>query len=76
MDDVRFDYQALIQQIGNHIALKTIAAFIPDKSAANMLVDTLEVFIQNGVPIEKAMKILGELLPVMNNYNEKENEKL
>ena len=76
MDNVQFDYQALIQQLENHIALKMITALTPDKSAANMLVNVLEVFIQNGVSVEKAMKILGELVPILTNHNEKETDKL
>ena len=75
MDNFQIDYKAFIQQLENHVALKMLTTLTPDKSVANQLVDIMGVFIQNGVSVEKAVKILSELMPILTKYKEKENDK-
>ena len=75
MSECHIDYQGIIRQIEDHVALKMLVSLTPDKSAANQLVEVMSVFVQNGVSVEKAMKILTELMPIFNKNKEKETEK-
>ena len=74
MSECHIDYKGLIQQLEDHIALKMLVNLTPDKSAANQLVEIMGVFVQNGVSVEKAIKILTELTPIFTKHNEKEND--
>lgn len=71
MSECHIDYQGLIRQLEDHIALKMLVNLMPDKSAANQLVDIMSVFVQNGVSVEKAVKILTELTPIVTKHQGK-----
>lgn len=75
MSECQIDYQGFIRQLEDHVALKMLVNLTPDKSAANQLVEIMSVFVQNGVSVEKAVKILTELTPIFNKNKEKEIEK-
>ena len=71
MEEVKFDFQALIQQIKDEAMLEMIRAFAQDKDEADTLVNAMRVFIRNGVSIETAIKIAAELGEVLGtNTNE------
>ena len=71
MEEVKFDFQALIQQIKDEAMLEMIHAFAPDKDEADTFVNAIRVFIRNGVSIETAIKIAAELGEVLGtNTNE------
>ena len=71
MEEVKFDFQALIQQIKDEAMLEMLLAFAQDKDEADMLVNAMRVFIRNGVSIETALKIAAELGEVLGtNTNE------
>ena len=61
MEEVKFDFQAAIQQIKDEAMLEMIRAFAPDKDEADTFVNAIRVFIRNGVSIETAIKIAVEL---------------
>ena len=61
MEEVKFDFQALIQQIKDEAMLEMLRAFAQDKDEADTLVNAIRVFIRNGVSIETAIKIAAEL---------------
>lgn len=71
MEEVKFDFQALIQQIKDEAMLEMLRAFAPDKDEADTIVNAMRVFIRNGVSIETAIKIAEELGEVLGaNTNE------
>ena len=71
MEEVKFDFQALIQQIKDEAMLEMLLAFAQDKDEADTLVNAMRVFIRNGVSIETAIKIAAELGEVLGtNTNE------
>ena len=71
MEEVKFDFQALIQQIKDEAMLEMIRAFAQDKDEADTFVNAMRVFIRNGVSIETAIKIAAELGEVLGtNTNE------
>ena len=71
MEEVKFDFQALIQQIKDEAMLEMLRAFTQDKDEADTLVNSMRVFIRNGVSIETALKIAAELGEVLGaNTNE------
>ena len=61
MGEVKFDFQAVIQQIKDEAMLETLRAFSPNKHEADKVVNAMRVFIRNGVSIETAIKITAEL---------------
>ena len=71
MGEVKFDFQAVIQQIKDEAMLETLRAFSPNKHEADKVVNAMRVFIRNGVSIETAIKITAELGEVLGtNTNE------
>ena len=71
MEEVKFDFQALIQQIKDEAILEMLRTIAPDKDEADTLVNAMRVFIRNGVSIETALKIAAELGEVLGtNTNE------
>ena len=61
MEEVKFDFQAMIQQIKDEATLEILRAFAPNKHEADKIVNAMRVFIRNGVSIETAIKIAAEL---------------
>ena len=72
MEEVKFDFQALIQQIKDEAMLEMLRAFAQDKDEADTLVNAMRVFIRNGVSIETALKIAAELGEVLGTNTNKE----
>ena len=71
MEEVKFDFQAAIQQIKDEAMLETLRAFSPNKHEADKVVNAMRVFIRNGVSIETAIKIAAELAEALGtNTNE------
>ena len=71
MGEVKFDFQAVIQQIKDEAMLETLRAFSPNKHEADKVVNAMRVFIRNGVSIETAIKIAAELAEALGtNTNE------
>lgn len=71
MEEVKFDFQAVIQQIKDEAMLETLRVFSPNKHEADKVVNAMRVFIRNGVSIETAIKIAAELAEVLGtNTNE------
>ena len=71
MEEVKFDFQAAIQQIKDEAMLEMLRAFAQDKDEADTFVNAIRVFIRNGVSIETAIKIAVELGEVLGtNTNE------
>ena len=71
MEEVKFDFQALIQQIKDEAMLEMLREFAQDKDEADRIVNAMRVFIRNGVSIETALKIAAELGEVLGtNTNE------
>ena len=71
MEEVKFDFQAAIQQIKDEAMLETLRVFSPNKHEADKVVNAMRVFIRNGVSIETAIKIAAELAEALGtNTNE------
>ena len=71
MEDVKFDFQAMIQQIKDEATLEILRAFAPNKHEADKIVNAMRVFIRNGVSIDTAIKIAAELAEALGtNINE------
>ena len=71
MEEVKFDFQAMIQQIKDEATLEILRAFAPNKHEADKIVNAMRVFIRNGVSIETAIKIAAELAEALGtNTNE------
>ena len=71
MEEVKFDFQAMIQQIKDEATLKILRAFAPNKHEADKIVNAMRVFIRNGVSVETAIKITAELAEALGtNTNE------
>lgn len=71
MEEVKFDFQAAIQQIKDKAMLETLRAFAPNKHEGDKIVKAMRVFIRNGVSIETAIKIAAELVEALEtNTNE------
>ena len=71
MEEVKFDFQAVIQQIKDEATLEILRAFAPNKHEADKIVNAIRVFIRYGVSIETAIKITAELGEVLGtNTNE------
>ena len=72
MEEVKFDFQAVIQQIKDEAMLEMIRAFAPNKDEADTFVNAIRVFIRNGVSIETAIKIAAELGEALGTNTNKE----
>lgn len=70
MDGFKVDYKAMMQQLKDHVAIELLATMSPDEKSAKLIVDSMGVFVRNGVPVETALKIFKELTPIFNNFNE------
>ena len=71
MEEVKFDFQAMIQQIKDEATLEILRAFAPNKHEADKIVNAMRVFIRNGVSIDTAIKIAAELAEALGtNINE------
>ena len=71
MGEVKFDFQAMIQQIKDEAMLETLRVFSPNKHEADKVVNAMRAFIRNGVSIETAIKITAELAEALGtNTNE------
>ena len=71
MEEIKFDFQAMIQQIKDEAMLEMLRTLAPDKYEADKIVKAMRVFIRNGVSIETAIKIVAELGEVLGtNTNE------
>ena len=71
MEEIKFDFQAMIQQIKDEAALEILRAFAPNKHEADKIANAMRVFIRNGVSIETAIKIVAELAEALGtNTNE------
>ena len=71
MEEVKFDFQAMMQQIKDEAMLEMLCALAPDKYEADKIVKAMRVFIRNGVSVETAIKIAAELGEVLGtNTNE------
>lgn len=71
MEEVKFDFHAVIQQIKDEAMLETLRAFAPNKHDGDKIVKAMRVFIRNGVDIETAIKIAEELVEALEtNTNE------
>ena len=71
MEEIKFDFQAMIQQIKDEAMLEMLRALAPDKHEADKIVKAMRVFIRNGVSIETTIKIVAELGEVLGtNTNE------
>ena len=69
--DVKFDYNAAIQQLKDMAMIDLMTAFAPDDASKKLIRDALVIFVKNGVPADTAIKIVSE---VGNIFNKKENE--
>ena len=65
MEEVKFDFQAVIQKIKDEAMLEALRAFAPNKHEADKIVKAMRVFIRNGVSIETAIKIAAELVEAL-----------
>ena len=65
MEEVKFDFQAMIQQIKDEAALEILRAFAPNKHEADYIANAMRVFIRNGVSVETAIKIAAELVEAL-----------
>lgn len=72
MEEVKFDFQAAIQQIKDEAMLEMLRAFTPDKYEADKVVKAMRVFVRNGVSIETAIKIAAELGEALGTNTNKE----
>ena len=72
MEEVKFDFQAAIQQIKDEAMLETLRAFSPNNHEADKFVNAMRVFIRNGVSIETAIKIAAELGEALGTNTNKE----
>ena len=71
MEEVKFDFQAVIQQIKDEVTLEILRAFAPNKHEADYIANAMRVFIRNGVSVETAIKITVELAETLGtNTNE------
>ena len=71
MEEVKFDFQAMIQQIKDEAMLEILRSFAPNKHEADKIANAMRVFIRNGVSIETAIKIAAELAEALGtNTNE------
>lgn len=72
MEEVKFDFQAAIQQIKDEAMLEILRAFSPNKHEADKVVNVMRVFVRNGVSIETAIKIAAELGEALGTNTNKE----
>ena len=72
MEEVKFDFQAAIQQIKDEAMIEMLRAFAPDKYEADKVVKAMRVFVRNGVSIETAIKIAAELGEALGTNTNKE----
>ena len=71
MAEYKVDYEAMLQQMKDHIALDLLTSLSPDKKTAELTVEVMEVFMRHGIPVEIALKIFAELQPIFTKYSEK-----
>ena len=69
--DLKFDYNAAIQQLKDMAMIDLMTAFAPDDASKKLIRDALVIFVKNGVPADTAIKIVSELGDI---FNKKENE--
>ena len=69
--ELKFDYQAAMQQLKDMIAIDFMASLAPDEKTKKSIYEIMGVFVKNGVPVETAMKIISEFGDMFNDKEDK-----
>lgn len=69
--DYKFDYQDAIQQFKDMVVIDFMTSLAPDDKAKRIIVETISIFVKNGIPADVAINIMIELGNIL---NKEENE--
>ena len=69
--ELKFDYQAAMQQLKDMIAIDFMASLAPDEKTKKSIYEVMGVFMKNGVSVETAMKIISEFGDMFNSKEDK-----
>lgn len=69
--EFKFDYQAVMQQLKDMVAIDFMASLAPDEKTKKSIYEIMGVFVKNGVSVETAMKIISEFGDMFNSKEDK-----
>lgn len=72
MDNIFVNMDAFVQEYKNEFMVQAYLALIPDEKGKELFGKLLRVFIDNGIPANKAMVILQEIVKVVGDIKDKE----
>ena len=70
--DIGVDINQFAQQMEDYVVTKVVSELAPDKESKKVIIDTTNIFIDNGVPAITAMKIINDLAEYAKNLNKGE----
>lgn len=68
--DFKFDYQAAIQQLKDMAYIDAVKALAPDEQTRAFIEKSMLVFVKYGIPADKALSIIVDLLNALNENKE------
>lgn len=68
--DMQFDLNALMDQMKDYAILGFISAQIDNEKDRKFITDAMKLFMDYGVPADKAFEILGKLSKLTDEYND------
>lgn len=69
-DEVKIDYQGIIQQITDKVILDMVNAFLPDDNTRKIMTGIVAVHRKYGIDAATSMKIIVDLAEVLKEENE------
>lgn len=61
MDDYKLDMNEFVKQLKEQATIELISALAPDKETGELSRKILTAFLNNGVPVETALKVMKDL---------------
>lgn len=67
--DIQFDLNALMDQMKDYAILGFISSQIENEKDRKFITDAMKLFMDYGIPAEKAFEILGKLSKLTDEFN-------
>lgn len=67
--ETKFDIGKMMEQMKDYVILEFVGSQIENKKDRKFICDAMRLFIDYGIPSEKAFEILGKLSKLTDEYN-------
>lgn len=64
MDNYKLDMNEFVKQLKEQATIELISALAPDKETGELSRKLLTAFLNNGVPVETALKVMKDLCDI------------